>query len=508
MLGWGYWLSVAGVSRGVRAAYTRELLKGRGDSGKGGGCAWLCRTSLSSVLQSDAVFRMTLDLSVPAGMDSAAKINDAGLLQQLLEESPIARHAVGKGQLSCSLIRDAVTAGLPLDGHTLVGAAERGCEAALNQWHALLSDSPQWCAQEAWVLPVMALRAISARERPAVLPVLRWVFRTATRQVDVSTSDVQLPPLLLTVLAFRCAAFGDFDTFHWLYTDGRQLTKQDIQAYVPVADLNGFRQAMGPFNANGTDHLHFMRTRHDDTAVTHTLMDTAIGCRQKEFVTLLSHSDVSAPLLAFTHFSARLAASNTSLRLLQWLHAHPGCTFNNHQVIIQFLITRKAPRQLSGTAAVTVAQQTLDALKWLRDIGAFEAVTQTDLTIMVVRTAIYAAWPREHYLVKLQWLLREMGAAWPNGGAAHIVRSALLESKAPDLRSVLALVSQLDCPWGPWTSAECEIMRSNAERLIASPSERASLMRRLHELGCPCTCARPDGGSDDNAAAAHGAGGA
>ncbi|KAG5181968.1 hypothetical protein JKP88DRAFT_245893 [Tribonema minus] len=82
MLGRGYWLPVAGVSRGVRAAYTRELLegggdssKGGGDSSKGGGCAWLCRTSLSAVLQSDAVFRMALDLAVPAGMDSAAKIN-------------------------------------------------------------------------------------------------------------------------------------------------------------------------------------------------------------------------------------------------------------------------------------------------------------------------------------------------------------------------------------------------------------------------------------------------
>ncbi|KAG5181958.1 hypothetical protein JKP88DRAFT_245884 [Tribonema minus] len=509
MLGRGYWLPVAGVSRGVRAAYTRELLKGRGDSGKGGGCVWLCRTSLGAVLQSDAVFRM---LSVAAGTDSAAKINchlsipyqDAGLLQ-LLQESQTARLAVGKGQLSCSLIRDAVTAGLPLDGYTLVGAAERGCEAALNQWHTLLSDSPQWHAQEAWVLPVMALCALDAKERPSVLAVLRWVFRTATRQVGGSTSEAQLPPLLLTVLAFKCAALGDFDTFRWLYADGRQLTKQDIHAHVPVPDLNAFRQAMDPFGAVHTDLLYFMLKRHD-AAVTHTLVDIAIAFTQGEFVTLLSRSDVSAPLSAFKHFSAAVAAHSNNLGLLQWPHAHPGCTFNSHQVIRQFLITRKAPRQSSGTAAVTVAQHTLDALKWLRDIGAFEAATQIDLTTMVTKTATsYAAWLCHSSLVKLQWLLHKMGAAWPNGGAALIVRSMarLNQRQEPDPRSVLALVSQLDCPWGPWTSAECEIMRSNAERLMI---ERAALMRRLHELGCPCACARPDSGGDDNAAAAHGGG--
>ncbi|KAG5181984.1 hypothetical protein JKP88DRAFT_349074 [Tribonema minus] len=280
MLGRGYWLPVAGVSRGVRAAYTRELLQGGGDSSIGGGCAWLCRTSLSAVLQSDAAFRMALDLSVPAGMDSAAKINDAGLLQ-LLEESPIARHAVGKEQLSCGLIRDAVTAALPLDGHTLAGAAERGCEAALKQWHALL---------------------------------------TAMGVQDCYTADLN---------AFR-------------------------QAMGPFGAVNAFVRAMGPFGTVRTDLLYFMK-ENPGAAVTHTLMDTAIGFRQDEFVTLLSrsHGDV------------------------------------------------------------------------------------------------------------------------------------------PDLRSVVSLASQFDWPWGPWTSAECEIMRSSAERLIASPSERAECMRLLHELGCPCHARGP-----------------
>ncbi|KAG5181970.1 hypothetical protein JKP88DRAFT_278454 [Tribonema minus] len=370
----------------------------------------------------------------------------------------------------------------------------------------------------------MALRALDAKERPSVLAVLRWVFRTATWQVGGSTSEVQLPPLLLTVLAFKCAAIGDFNTFHWLHADGQQLTKQDIHAQVPVADANAFRQAMGPLGAvnafapamssSGTVHtdlLYFMRKRHD--AVSHTFMDIAISCGQQEFVTLLSRSDVSAPLSTFTHLSAAVAAASNSFSLLQWLHAHPGCTFNNHQVTDQFLMTHIHPRHLSGTAAME--QNTLE-LKWLRDIGAFQAVTQTDLTHLVIMTAkAHAAWPRGVYVVKLKWLLGEMGAEWPDGGAARIVRAVAHEHRAPDPRSVVCLVSELGCPWGPWTSAECEIMRSNAERmrsnaewLIASPSERAELMRRLHELGCPCACARPDGGGDNGAAAAHGGGGA
>ncbi|KAG5181983.1 hypothetical protein JKP88DRAFT_278467 [Tribonema minus] len=316
-----------------------------------------------------------------------------------------------------------------LDGHTLVGAAERGCVTALSQWHALLSERIKWHAREAWVLPVMALRALSTRKGPAALAVLQWVFRTATRQVGSSTSRLQLPPLLLTVLAFKCASIGDFDTFRWLYADGRQLTKQDIQAQVSVAGLKAFKQAMGPFGGADKGVLPFMRVKN--AAVTYTLMDTALGYGQGEFVTLLSRSAVGAPLATLTHLSAVLAAHSGSRSLLQWLHAHTGCTFNNSKVIAQCLKTRSGPRPWSGDEAI--AHNALDALKWLRDIGAFQARTQTDLTDMIVSTAEYhATRPHVAYPVRLQWLLREMGAEWPDGGAARIVRAVAHDRQAPD----------------------------------------------------------------------------
>ncbi|KAG5191540.1 hypothetical protein JKP88DRAFT_251421 [Tribonema minus] len=66
MLGHGHWLTVASVSRAVRAAYTRELLSIGGGSGPNCNLKWLTRTAISAALQSDAAFRMALDIRAGA----------------------------------------------------------------------------------------------------------------------------------------------------------------------------------------------------------------------------------------------------------------------------------------------------------------------------------------------------------------------------------------------------------------------------------------------------------
>ncbi|KAG5178265.1 hypothetical protein JKP88DRAFT_330017 [Tribonema minus] len=327
MLGRGYWLTVASVSRGIRAAYTKELLD--------------------------------------------------GALTTLLNNSSRTMVQAGRAELSCDMIGDAIDAGLDVDGHVLIGAAERGCEAALNQWHLSLSQWPAWHTQLSYVLPVMVLRAIGVKERPEALEVLRWVFNTAISK----RAEVQLPQVLLTLLAFKCARYGHFDTFCWLYTEGRRLAQQDITVTVSEADLKAFKdEVLAPFRAARTDELSFIKVlRTDGTARTLcTLMDSAIWFGQEEFVAALS---------------------------------------------------------------------------------------------------------------RIQWLQNEMGADWPHDGAAHIVR----KGKDVDARGVVRMVSDLACPWGPWTSAECALLRTRPQHRSAVPPQSAQhWMQQLHALGCPCGCSPAD----------------
>eukprot|EP00611_Tribonema_gayanum_P015097 TRINITY_DN2687_c0_g2_i1.p1 TRINITY_DN2687_c0_g2~~TRINITY_DN2687_c0_g2_i1.p1 ORF type:complete len:669 (+),score=156.74 TRINITY_DN2687_c0_g2_i1:173-2008(+) len=496
MLGGGHWLPVASVSRGMRAAYMRELLWG--DSSGRCGLAWVCRTELTAVLQSDALFRMALDLHIGAHVAGSSRIKDDGL-RRLLERNATARGRVGRAQLSCGLVRDAVAAGLPLDAHTLTGAAVRGCETALNEWHALLSSRDEWREQEAWALPVMALAAVDT-DCPATLEALRWVFRAATQRAGESacadTPAVQLPPLLLTALAFKCAALGKFEWFRWLHTHGRQLIQQSIQAQVPVTNLNAFRQALGPYGAGGIDLL-FMLVR-EGTAFTHTLMDTAIIAGQEDFAAALSTSGISAPLSSFTDLSASATAAFGSLSLLQRLHAHPNCAFNNAVVITGCMVSCSQPPP--GAAVEASESGALEVLRWLRGVGAFEAVSQTDLSYTVVKAAVaFAVQPRASLRVRLLWLLQEEArAVWPAGGAARFARVETVF----EARHVVNLVSELGCPWGPWTSAECAVLRDRTGPSNAPAEGSTDWMRRLHELGCPCACTRPAG----SAAAARGGG--
>ncbi|KAG5176544.1 hypothetical protein JKP88DRAFT_347131 [Tribonema minus] len=219
-------------------------------------------------------------------------------LSQLLNNSPRAMVQVGCAELSCDVIRAAMDAGLTVDGNVLIGGAERCCKAALDQWHQSLLQRSAWRAQQTWVLPVMALRAIGVRERPEALKLLRWVFNTAT----LKRGEVQLPPVLLTMLAFKCARYGHFDAFCWLYTEGRQLAQQDITATFSLADFNAFKGEVAvPFRAACTDEFLFIRMLPPDTTESLcTLMDTAIQYGQEKFVVALSRFDVAPELASFT----------------------------------------------------------------------------------------------------------------------------------------------------------------------------------------------------------------
>ncbi|KAG5178256.1 hypothetical protein JKP88DRAFT_329980 [Tribonema minus] len=346
MLGRGYWLTVASVSRGIRTVYTRELLCGGSSSSNGGGsgdsdCAWLCRTSVSAVLHSDAVLRMALDMQaislnpVPAGTAPSPagwRISDDSLTT-LLNNSPRTMVQVGRAQLSCNMIRDAMSAGLLVDGHALVGAAERGCEAALNQWHRSLAQRPAWRAQRSWVLP---------------------------------GAEVQLPPVLLTLLACKCARYGDFDTFRWLYTEGQRLAQQDITVKLSAADLKAFKEeVVVPFRAACTDDLLFLKVL--TTGITKnicTLMDSAILFGQEKFVVALSRFDVAPELSCFTPRSAVFAASCASLSLLQWLHGQSACPFDGSAEVIIASVCRIDPLP-PGTGAEAAVHNPLERLGWL-----------------------------------------------------------------------------------------------------------------------------------------------
>ncbi|KAG5176919.1 hypothetical protein JKP88DRAFT_350893 [Tribonema minus] len=484
MLGPGYWLIVASINRGIRAAYTKELLSwgasssssSSGGRSSDGDCTWLCRTALSVVLQSDSVFRMALDIrAIP----------------------PAVHVALGRAAaLSCVMIQEAMDAQLTVDGTVLIGAAERCCESALDQWCLCLSYRPAWRVQRAWVLPAMALSAIGESERPAALRVLRWVFNAASAEGSVvagaAAGEMQLPPLLLTLLAFKCARYGHYDTFRWLYARGRALTAQDITPQVCIADFKAFmEQVMVPSHAAArNDKMLFLMKPEPAAPHTYSLMDNAICYGQEAFVRALSASDVPS-LSSFTHDSAALAAANTSCRLLQWLHAHPACPFNAVNVI-------KASLQScsGGTLGVSAGDDAieriaLEKLRWLHSVDAFEVLSQRGLNNLVAFTGTkFAMLPQSAHPVlraRILWLLDDMGAQWPGGGAASIVRA----HERVNACAVVRMVSDLECPWGQWTSEECALVRSRQQQQQRSEGLAGAQrwMQQLHALGCPCACA-------------------
>ncbi|KAG5178269.1 hypothetical protein JKP88DRAFT_330025 [Tribonema minus] len=372
--------------------------------------------------------------------------------------------------------------GLMVDGHVLVGAAERGCEAALNQWHHNLSQRPMWRAQRSWVLPVMALRAIGVRERSEALKVLRWVFNTAAAK----GAEVQLPPVLLTLLAFKCSRFGLFDTFRWLYTEGQRLGQQEFSTVVGVADLNAFRnEVILLCRGAKNDELSFIYIPSGANA-TPSLMDFAIICGQEEFVGALCSSDVAPPLSSFTQNSAVIAAAFASLSLLQWLHLQPACPFPTFH-ILQMAAYRC--HVVPGTGADAKEARALEHLTWLRSIGAFQTLTQQELCGLVGSAAARYAHESlsEHHShpvgqARIQWLQNEMGADWPRGGAVYILH----ETDTLDARCVVRMVSDLACPWGPWTSAEVRAgSQPVAAVLIRAAAERAALDAAAARAGLP-----------------------
>eukprot|EP00611_Tribonema_gayanum_P023271 TRINITY_DN4867_c0_g1_i1.p1 TRINITY_DN4867_c0_g1~~TRINITY_DN4867_c0_g1_i1.p1 ORF type:complete len:545 (-),score=151.70 TRINITY_DN4867_c0_g1_i1:488-2122(-) len=511
MLGGGHWLTVASVSRGVRAAYTRELLSVGGGSGPNCNLKWLTRTAISAALQSDAAFRMALDIRagapdpILAGVNASlayGRIHD-GALALLLSSSARARVALGRAALSCVTIQEAMAAQLMVDAHVLLGAAERGCVAALDQWCLCLSYRASWRVQRTWALPAAALRAIRERERPEAIRVLRWVFDAASPEGSVvagtAAGEVRLPPLLLTVLAFQCTRAGHFETFRWLSTRGRHVTGQDIAPRVSAADLEAFdKQVVTPRGAAArADEMSFMKLPNARATHTLTLMDHAILYGQAGFVEALAGFSIAPALSCFSNDSARLAASKASCRLLQWLHAQPACPFDAVS-IIQMSLTSC----IDAPPGAAVDAGALEKLAWLRSIGAFEALAQHDLNYLVAFAAVgFTELPRYAHPVvraRVRWLLQDMGAEWPGGGAAHVVRVCTFT----DASVVVRMVSEFACPWGRWTSAECALVRGRQQQRRQQQQQRQQqqhsedvqrCMLQLHALGCPCACARTEG---------------
>eukprot|EP00611_Tribonema_gayanum_P015929 TRINITY_DN2784_c0_g1_i1.p1 TRINITY_DN2784_c0_g1~~TRINITY_DN2784_c0_g1_i1.p1 ORF type:complete len:399 (+),score=82.35 TRINITY_DN2784_c0_g1_i1:24-1199(+) len=382
-------------------------------------------------------------------------------------------------------------AGLMVDGHALVGAAERGCKAALNQWSLSLLHYLPWL-QQPWVLSAMALRAIGARERPEALQVLRWVFNAVTPGArGAAAGAVRLSPVLLTALAFKCAQYGHIRTFHWLYTEGRRLAGQGMFPRISAADLNAFKEeVVVPFRAARTDELFFIQELATGTTATIcTLMDSAIWSGQQEFVAALSKFDVAPELASFTPYSAYIAAAFASPSLLQWLHSQPACPFPVLAATLGTVCRGNALPPGAGDDAI--AHSATEQLIWLRSVGAFQTLTQHHLQDVIgCAAARYAqdsvsALPAQQ--ARIQWLQNEMGADWPRDGAALIVR----EVKDLNASSAVRMVSDLACPWGRWTSAECALVRGRSQQGSSVPPRSAQhWMQQLHALGCPCTCAR------------------
>eukprot|EP00611_Tribonema_gayanum_P024740 TRINITY_DN5514_c0_g2_i1.p1 TRINITY_DN5514_c0_g2~~TRINITY_DN5514_c0_g2_i1.p1 ORF type:complete len:389 (-),score=83.28 TRINITY_DN5514_c0_g2_i1:275-1441(-) len=386
------------------------------------------------------------------------------------------------------MIRDAMESGMEgVDRCVLIGAAARGCEATIKQWVLGMSHFPSWRKEMSVILPGMALRAIGERERPEALEVLRWVFNTATSK----GAEVQLPPVLLTLLAFTCARYGHFDTFCWLYTEGRMLAEQDIAIKLSAADVHAFKEEVFvPLGGAMQGELSFIRfLRGESTSA--TLMDTAIGFAQQEFVVALSRFDVAPELSSFTSHSWCFAAQYASLGLLQWLHAQPACPFDGTLKMISASV-RKRDSLPPGAGDNAFKHSATEQLVWLRSIGAFQTLTQQDLdSLMGCAAARYAYDPiaRLAHQARLQWLQDEMGADWLRGGAAYISQKA----ENLDARGVVRMVSDLACPWGPWTSTECALVRSRLQqRASVLPRSVRHWMQQLHALGCPCTCARAE----------------
>ncbi|KAG5178257.1 hypothetical protein JKP88DRAFT_248149 [Tribonema minus] len=403
----------------------------------------------------------------------------------LLNKSPRAMVQVGRAELSCDMIRDAMDAGLLVDGHVLVGAAERGCEAALDQWHHSLSQRPAWRVQRSWVLSAMALRAIGVRERPEALQVVRWVFNTAV----LKGAEVQLPPLLLTMLAFKCARYGQFNTFRWLYTEGRMLAEQGIAANMTVEDVTALcEEVFVPLRAAKQGEQQFIKFSSGEST-SFTLMDSAIHFGQESFVVALSRFDVAPKLSSFTPHSVRIAARFASLGLLQWLHTQPACLhmFDGKTVILASMISSDPISPGAGDDAIE--HSATEQLIWLRSTGALQTLTQQHLQHFVgAAAAAYAQnlASAHHAHARIQWLQDEMGADWPSGGAAYILQKA----ENLDACGVVRMVSDLACPWGPWTSAECALVRSRSQQRSSAPPQSVQhWMHQLHALGCPCRCA-------------------
>eukprot|EP00611_Tribonema_gayanum_P015930 TRINITY_DN2784_c0_g1_i2.p1 TRINITY_DN2784_c0_g1~~TRINITY_DN2784_c0_g1_i2.p1 ORF type:complete len:399 (+),score=79.98 TRINITY_DN2784_c0_g1_i2:24-1199(+) len=382
-------------------------------------------------------------------------------------------------------------AGLMVDGHALVGAAERGCKAALNQWSLSLLHYLPWL-QQPWVLSAMALRAIGARERPEALQVLRWVFNAVTPGArGAAAGAVRLSPVLLTALAFKCAQYGHIRTFHWLYTEGRRLAGQGMFPRISAADLNAFKEeVVVPFRAARTDELFFIQELATGTTATIcTLMDSAIWSGQQEFVAALSKFDVAPELASFTPYSAYIAAAFASPSLLQWLHSQPACPFPVLAATLGTVCRGNALPPGAGDDAI--AHSATEQLIWLRSVGAFQTLTQHHLQDVIgCAAARYAqdsvsALPAQQ--ARIQWLQNEVGADWPRGGAVYIVQ----KDTTVDARGVVRMVSDLACPWGPWTSAECALVRSRSQQRSSVPPQSVQhWMHQLHALGCPCTCPR------------------
>ncbi|KAG5176921.1 hypothetical protein JKP88DRAFT_265231 [Tribonema minus] len=416
----------------------------------------------------------------------------------LLSSSPRAQAAVGRAAaLSCVMIQEAMDAQLTVDGTVLIGAAERCCESAFDQWCLCLSYRPAWRVQRAWVLPAMALSAIGESERPAALRVLRWVFNAASAEGSVvagaAAGEVQLPPLLLTLLAFKCARYGHCDTFRWLYARGRALAAQDITPQVCVADFKAFmEQVMVPSHAAARgDKMLFLMKPEPAATHTYSLMDTAIRYGQEAFVRALGASNVPPPLSSFTLYSAGLAATHGSCRLLQWLHAHPACPFDAADVIESSLHSFSDDTPGADVGDDVIECTALEKLKWLHSVDAFQVFTQRDVNDLVASAgAEFATLPQSAHPVlrpRILWLLDDVGAQWPGGGAASIVRIR----KRVNACAVVRMVSELECPWGDWTSEECALVRSRQQQQQCSEGLAGAQrwMQQLHALGCPCACA-------------------
>jgi hypothetical protein len=174
------------------------------------------------------------------------------------------------------------------------------------------------------------------------------------------------------------------------------------------------------------------------------------------------------------------AAAGGSIEMLQWLrgtyHMQPTpitvdvAAWHRKWRVVRWLLAEGAPYVVDEIVAATLADPVATPyhLDWL------QASVGVEWSADQLEALMHASLQRQDGGL-LRWL-RARGVPWPaNAVTSNATGHAICGAQA----AVWAL--QQGCPFGvDWTSQDCQ----------RHSGGRRSVLRRLHEMGAPCTCPR------------------